>query len=402
MLWNTLLLALREISRNVMRSSLTILGVVIGVAAVIIMVTLGGGASAQITTEIASLGENLLIVTPGTAQKALGVTSSTAPFNLNDAKALDQEISNVMAVSASATKSMRVVYGGKNRSTTVTGTDSAFFKVKNWPIDQGRPFSEAELLAGKPVCILGTIVRDALFGPQDPLGASIRLGTLSCEVIGVLRSKGGWITGMDQDDLVVMPLHAFQRRIAGNRDVSTIYVAVASGKATAEVKRNIELVMRERRHLMQNAENDFEVIDLTEIASKAASTHQVLTALLGAIATVSLVVGGIGIMNIMLVSVTERTREIGIRLAIGAREKEVLMQFLVEAIVLASFGGIAGMLLGLVGSAIAAHFLGIPFIPNLAMVIIAFLFSGAVGVIFGYFPARKAARLNPIDALRHE
>jgi putative ABC transport system permease protein len=402
MLWNTLLLALREIRRNVMRSSLTILGVVIGVAAVIIMVTLGGGASAQITTEIASLGENLLIVTPGTAQKALGVTSSTAPFNLNDAKALDQEISNVMAVSASATKSMRVVYGGKNRSTTVTGTDSAFFKVKNWPIDQGRPFSEAELLAGKPVCILGTIVRDALFGPQDPLGASIRLGTLSCEVIGVLRSKGGWITGMDQDDLVVMPLHAFQRRIAGNRDVSTIYAAVASGKATAEVKRNIELVMRERRHLMQNAENDFEVIDLTEIASKAASTHQVLTALLGAIATVSLVVGGIGIMNIMLVSVTERTREIGIRLAIGAREKEVLMQFLVEAIVLASFGGIAGMLLGLVGSAIAAHFLGIPFIPNLAMVIIAFLFSGAVGVIFGYFPARKAARLNPIDALRHE
>jgi putative ABC transport system permease protein len=402
MLWNTLLLALREISRNVMRSSLTILGVVIGVAAVIIMVTLGGGASAQITTEIASLGENLLIVTPGTAQKALGVTSSTAPFNLNDAKALDQEISNVMAVSASATKSMRVVYGGKNRSTTVTGTDSAFFKVKNWPIDQGRPFSEAELLAGKPVCILGSIVRDALFGPQNPLGASIRLGKLSCEVIGVLRSKGGWITGMDQDDLVVMPLHAFQRRIAGNRDVSTIYVAVASGKATAEVKQNIELLMRERRHLQQNAENDFEVIDLTEIASKVASTHQVLTALLGAIATVSLVVGGIGIMNIMLVSVTERTREIGIRLAIGAREKEVLMQFLVEAIVLASFGGIAGMLLGLVGSAIATHFLGIPFIPNLAMVIIAFLFSGAVGVMFGYFPARKAARLNPIDALRHE
>ncbi|MGH8651017.1 MAG: ABC transporter permease [Gammaproteobacteria bacterium] len=385
-----------------MRSSLTILGVVIGVAAVIIMVTLGGGASAQITTEIASLGENLLIVTPGTAPKALGVTSSTAPFNLNAAKALDQELSNVMAVSASATKSMRIVYGSKNRSTTVTGTDSAFFKVKNWPIDQGRPFSEAELLAGKPVCILGTMVLDALFGPQDPLGASIRLGKLSCEVIGVLRSKGGWITGMDQDDLVVMPLHTFQRRIAGNRDVSTIYVAVASGKATAEVKRNIELLMRERRHLMQNAENDFEVIDLTEIASKAASMHQVLTALLGAIATVSLVVGGIGIMNIMLVSVTERTREIGIRLAIGAREKEVLMQFLVEAIVLASFGGMVGMLLGLVGSAIATHFLEIPFIPNLVIVIIAFIFSAAVGIMFGYFPAYKAAHLNPIDALRHE
>ncbi|MCA1853931.1 MAG: ABC transporter permease, partial [Beggiatoa sp.] len=231
MLWNTLLLALREIRRNVMRSSLTILGVVIGVAAVIIMVTLGGGASAQITGEIASLGENLLIITPGTSEKSLGVTSSAAPFKLNDAKALDQEISHLMAVSASATKTMRVVYGSNNRSTTVTGTDSAFFKVKNWPVDQGRPFSEAELFAGKPVCILGTIVRDALFGPQNPLGTSIRLGKLSCKVIGILRSKGGWITGMDQDDLLVMPLHAFQRRIAGNRDVSTIYVAVASDKA---------------------------------------------------------------------------------------------------------------------------------------------------------------------------
>lgn len=402
MLWNALSLALREIRRNVMRSSLTILGVVIGVAAVIIMVTLGGGASAQITGEIASLGENLLIIIPGTTPKGFGVTSTAAPFHLNDAKALDQEISNLVAVSASATKSMRIVYGSKNRSTTVTGADSAFFEVKNWPIAQGRPFSEGEMLAGTPVCILGTIVRDALFGPQSPLGAVIRLGKLSCKVVGVLRSKGGWITGMDQDDLVLMPLHAFQRRIAGNRDVSTIYVAVASGKAIAEVKRNIELLMRERRHLMQYAENDFEVFDLTEIARKAESTHQVLTALLGAIATVSLVVGGIGIMNIMLVSVTERTREIGIRLAIGAREKEVLMQFLVEAIVLASFGGIVGMLLGLVGSAIAAHFLEIPFIPNLAVVIIAFLFSGAIGVIFGYLPAYKAARLDPIDALRHE
>ncbi|HEX2242051.1 MAG TPA: ABC transporter permease, partial [Gammaproteobacteria bacterium] len=361
-----------------------------------------GGASAQITAELASLGKNLLIVTPGSDQSALGVSLSAAPFNLNDAKAIEQEISNVTAVSASAIKTMRVVYGSKNRSTTITGTDSAFFKVKNWPINQGRPFSEAELLAGKPVCILGTIVRDALFGLQNPLGASIRLGKLSCEVIGVLKSKGGWMTGINQDDLVVMPLQTFQRRIAGNRDVGIIYVEAASGEVTAEVKRNIELVMRERRHLQQNAENDFEVDDLTEIVNTVARTYQILTTLVGAIAAVSLVVGGIGIMNIMLVSVTERTREIGSRLAIGAREKEVLMQFLVEAIVLASFEGIAGMLLGLVGSAIAAHFLEIPFIPNLAMVIIAFLFSGAVGVIFGYFPAHKAARLNPIDALRHE
>ncbi len=402
MLWNTLLLALREIRRNVMRSSLTILGVVIGVAAVIIMVTLGGGASAQITAELASLGKNLLIATPGAGQSALGVTSSAPPFKLNDVKAIDQEISNVMAVAAAATKSMQIVYGSKNRSTTITGTDNAFFKVKNWPINQGRPFSEAELLAGKPVCILGTMVRDALFGSQNPLDASIRIGKLSCEVIGVLKSKGGWMTGINQDDLVVMPLQTFQRRIAGNRDVDIIYVEAASGEVTAEVKRNIELVMRERRHLQQNAENDFEVDDLTEIVNTVARTYRVLTTLVGAIATVSLVVGGIGIMNIMLVSVTERTREIGIRLAIGARGKEVLMQFLVEAIVLASFGGIVGILLGLVGSVIAAHFLKILFIPNLAIVIIAFMFSGAVGVMFGYFPAHKAARLNPIDALRHE
>jgi putative ABC transport system permease protein len=402
MLWNTVLLALREIRRNVMRSALTILGVVIGVAAVILMVTLGAGVTARITSDIASLGENLLIITPGAAQSALGVMSTAASFHLNDARAIEQEIREVTAVAASATKSMPVISGNKNRSTTVTGTDNAFFKVKNWSIGQGRFFNEAEILAGKPVCILGTAVRDALFGQQNALGAAIRLRKLSCEVIGVLKSKGQTITGMDQDDLVVMPLRAFQRRIAGNQDVSAIYVTAASGKATAQVKRDIELLIRERRHLKQDAENDFEIGDLAEISGKVANTTQILTTLLGAIATVSLLVGGIGIMNIMLVSVTERTREIGIRLAIGAREKEVLMQFLVEAIMLASLGGIAGIILGLAGSALVAHVLGVLFIPSLSVVLISFLFSGGVGIIFGYFPARKAARLDPINALRHE
>ncbi|BBA33055.1 uncharacterized protein sS8_1093 [Methylocaldum marinum] len=402
MVWNTVLLALREIRRNVMRSSLTILGVVIGVAAVILMVTLGAGVTARITSDIASLGENLLIITPGAAQSALGVMSTAASFHLNDARAIEQEIRDVTAVAASATKSMPVIYGNKNRSTTVTGTDNAFFEVKNWSIGQGRFFNEAEILAGKPVCVLGTAVRDALFGQQNALGASIRLRKLSCEVIGVLKSKGQTITGMDQDDLVVMPLRAFQRRIAGNQDVSAIYVAADSGEVAAKVKRNIELLIRERRHLKQDAENDFEIGDLAEISGKVANTTQILTTLLGAIATVSLVVGGIGIMNIMLVSVTERTREIGIRLAIGAREKEVLMQFLVEAIMLASLGGLVGIVLGLAGSALVAHLLGVLFIPSLSVVLISFLFSGGVGIIFGYFPARKAARLDPINALRHE
>ncbi len=402
MLWNMLLISLREIRRNVMRSSLTILGIVIGVAAVIIMVNIGRGVTAQITKDIAALGENLLVLTPGAVQTSLGVMSDAVSFETSDAMAIEQEILNVTAVAGSASKSMLTVYGGENRSTSVAGIDSGFFTVKNWSIAQGRAFNEAELRGGKPVCILGATVRKALFGLRKPLGASIRLAKLSCEVIGVLESKGQSMAGVDRDDLVVMPLRAFQKRIAGNRDVSVIYVSAARSDVTSEVKRNIESLMRERRRLRQNAENDFEVYDLVEITRTTADANRLLTATLGAVATVSLVVGGIGIMNIMLVSVTERTREIGIRLAIGAREGEVLIQFLVEAILLASFGGIAGIFLGLAGSAIAAHFIEIPLVLSLAIMIIAFTFSGAIGVLFGYFPAHKAARLNPIDALRHE
>lgn len=403
MLWNMLLLALREIRRNIMRSSLTILGIVIGVAAVIIMITLGQGTTARVAADIAALGQNLLIIEPGVLQESLGgVISEASPFDENDVEAIKKEISNIIAVAGSASRPMLAVYGSKKKSTAVTGTDSEFFTIKNWLVDHGRVFNEAELRGGKSVCILGTSVYKALFGSQDPIGASIRLGKLSCEVIGVLKAKGQSMAGVDQDDLVVMPLHAYQKRIAGNRDVSVIYVSAASSEVTGEVKGSIESLLRERRRLRQDAENDFEVFDLVEIARTTADSIRVLTIMLGAIAAVSLLVGGIGIMNIMLVSVTERTREIGIRLAIGARGGEVLIQFLVEAILLASFGGFAGIFLGFIGSAIAAYFMEIPFVPNLIVVIIAFTFSGAVGILFGYFPAQKAARLNPIDALRYE
>lgn len=401
MLWNALLLALREIRRNVMRSFLTILGIVIGVAAVITMVTIGGGTTVQVTEQIASLGSNLLMVSPG-QRMGPGRSSAAAPFDLDDGGAIAREITSVVAVAPSASQGVTTVFGNENWSTTVTGTDNQYFKVRDWSIEAGRQFADSELRAGKAVCILGATVRKELFGGQDPLGSKIRLEKLSCQVIGLLESKGQTIMGMDQDDLVLLPLRTFQRRISGNQDISLIQVSVQQGMSTEKVQRDIEQLMRERRHISPTEDDDFSVMDMKEITKMLTGITQVLTALLGAVAAVSLLVGGIGIMNIMLVSVTERTREIGIRLAIGALEREVLMQFLVEAVVLSSFGGLFGIILALVAAVGLTNVLQVPFVLNPGIVVIAFLFSAAVGVIFGYFPARKAARLDPIDALRHE
>jgi putative ABC transport system permease protein len=305
-------------------------------------------------------------------------------------------------VAPSASQGMTVVYGNQNWSTNVTGTDNEFFKVRNWPVTEGREFNDAELRGGAAVCIIGATVRKQLFGGQDPIGSKIRLDKVSCQVIGLLEAKGQSTMGSDQDDLVIVPLRTFWRRVAGNQDVSLIQVSARDGADTERVKRDIELLMRERRHISRLQEDDFNVLDMKEIARTLAGTTQILTALLGAVSAVSLLVGGIGIMNIMLVSVTERTREIGIRLAIGAMEREVLLQFLVEAVVLSSLGGVIGIVLALAASVAAASALNVPFIFNGSIVVVAFLFSAAVGVIFGFFPARKAARLDPIEALRHE
>jgi putative ABC transport system permease protein len=401
MIWNALLLAMREIRRNVLRSFLTTLGIVIGVGAVITMVTIGGGATAQVTEQIASLGSNLLMVRPG-QHMGMGQRSEAAPFTIRDAEALRNQISALTEVAPTAAKAMTVVFGNQNRTTNVTGTDNAYFKVRNWPLEAGREFNDGELRGGSAVCILGATVRQELFGAQEFLGSSIRVDKISCQVIGQLQAKGQSTMGSDQDDLVLMPLRTFWRRVAGTQDVNLIQVSAREGADTDRVKREIELLMRERRHISPLQEDDFNVLDMKEIARTLAGTTQVLTTLLGAVAAVSLLVGGIGIMNIMLVSVTERTREIGIRLAIGALEREVLLQFLVEAVVLSSLGGIIGIALALTASVIISNALTMPFIFNSAIVIEAFLFSAAVGVIFGFFPARKAARMNPIDALRHE
>ncbi len=401
MIWNALLMALRAIRRNLLRSFLTILGIVIGVAAVITMVTIGGGATLQVTQQIASLGSNLLIVRPG-QRLGHGLRSPAPPFDLADAQAIGREIGAVAAVAPESSKPQTVVFGNANWSTAITGTDNAYLTVGNWSLAAGRQFTPSELRAGAPVCILGETVRRQLFGRQDPIGAKVRMQKLACEVIGVLSSKGESTFGSDQDDLVLVPLRTFWRRVAGDRDVDRIRVSARSGADTARVQREIAQLLRERRHIRANQDEDFSVTDLQEIARTLAGTTQVLTTLLGAVAAVSLLVGGIGIMNIMLVSVTERTREIGIRLAIGALEREVLMQFLVEAVVLSGFGGILGVLLALAASAALAALLHVPLVISPGIVAVAFLFSAAVGVLFGYFPARKAARLDPIEALRHE
>jgi putative ABC transport system permease protein len=401
MLWETILLALREIRRNLMRSSLTVLGIVIGVAAVITMVTLGGGATVQVSEQIASLGSNLLMITPG-QRIGMGQRSAAPPFDVDDAEAIARDIGSISAVAPSSTQGVTAVFGNKNWSTKVIGIDGQYFKVRNWTIESGREFISSELRAGKAVCILGATVRKELFGGQDPLGSRIRVEKVSCQVIGILEAKGQSTMGTDRDDLILIPLRTFQRRIAGNQDINLIQVSVQDGASTDKVKQDIERLMRIRRHISPSEDDDFSVRDMKEIAKMLTGTTQVLTALLGAVAAVSLLVGGIGIMNIMLVSVTERTREIGIRLAIGALTREVLMQFLVEAVVLSSFGGLFGIVLALTASIGLARILQIPFVFNLGIVVIAFFFSAAVGVIFGYFPARQAARLDPIEALRHE
>ena len=403
MLWETILLAQREIRRNALRSSLTILGIVIGVAAVITLVTLGGGATAKVTADISKLGSNLLQVRPGQHMHGPGGTRGGAEeFEIADAMAIRDEIAGLAAVAPAANSNTQAIYGGRNWSTSITGSTDAFLKVRNWELDTGRSFTDHELRSGAAVCIIGATVRKELFGGQDPIGESIRLKTLSFRVIGVLGAKGQSSFGSNQDDFILIPLHTFQRRISGSRDVSTIYLSARDGVSTEKVKADVERLMRQRRHITGDKEDDFYVRDMQEIMSTLTGTTQVLTALLGAVAAVSLLVGGIGIMNIMLVSVTERTREIGIRLAIGALAHEVLMQFLIEAVVLSSFGGIVGILLGLAAATIGAHILDVPFILNTGITIIAFLFSAAVGVVFGFFPARQAARLDPIEALRHE
>jgi putative ABC transport system permease protein len=401
MLLEAVKLAFQAIRRNALRSFLTVLGIVIGVAAVIAMVTIGNGTTAKVTADLAKLGSNLLFARPG--QFGPGRSSTDAkPFNVRDVEALKSQLPGVRAVAPVAQKSMTVIYGGENRVTVATGTDLDYFMTQDWGLAAGRQFLDGEIRGGRAACILGQTVREKLFGRGDPVGRNIRVKNISCEVIGLLQAKGQSSTGTDQDDIVLLPLRAFHRRLAGNTDVGSISISARDDVDTAKVQADTERLLRERRNIPRGQEDDFSVRDMKQLAQTAAGTTAMLTGLLGAVAAVSLLVGGIGIMNIMLVSVTERTREIGIRLAIGALEGQVLLQFLVEAVVLSLFGGLVGILLGLGLAWLATSGLNVPFVLEWKIVLLAFGFSALVGVIFGYFPARRAAHLDPIEALRHE
>jgi putative ABC transport system permease protein len=402
MIWETVRLALLSIRRNVLRSFLTLLGIVIGVAAVIAMITIGSGTTEKVRADISKLGSNLLVVRAARPDRS-GSTSFT-PRRLEDAdvSALAKGLANAKAVSAAAQKQVRVVYGAENIAAEVTGTDTDYFIARDWDVPLGRAFTESEVRGGAGVCVIGETVRQQFFGAGDPSGLSIRVNRSSCKVVGVLESKGTSGFGQDQDNVVMMPLSAFQRRIAGDRDIDSIYVAAADGVATSAVQADIETILRETRRIAPGADDNFEIRDMTQIADAMTSATTTMTGMLGAVAGVSLLVGGIGIMNIMLVSVTERTREIGIRLAIGAHEKHILIQFLVEATVLSLLGGLIGIALGLGLAGAASMALSIPFAPSFAVIALAVGFSALIGMVFGFFPALRGARLDPIDALRHE
>ena len=400
MIWNALLLAWRAIRRNLMRSSLTVLGIVIGVSAVITMVTLGNGATQSVRNQIAGMGSNLLMVLPG---QGFGPGSGDAPrFRVADAEALRAQVSLAQAVAPTATRRTTAVYGARNWMTPVTGTTNAYFAAANWHLAGGRTFTDAEVRAGAAVCVIGETVRQNLYGNQNPVDAQVRVGQFSCAVIGLLRPKGQSAMGSDQDDIIVMPLRTVQRRLTGTQDVASILVSVRDGASIDSAKDQVTAIMRERRHIDEREDDNFRVLDTRQIAETLTGTTKILTSLLGAVAAVSLLVGGIGIMNIMLVSVTERTREIGIRLAIGALERDVLLQFLIEAVVLASLGGVVGIALATAASITLARAMQVPYLFDATINLLAFFFSAAIGVIFGYFPARRAARLDPIEALRHE
>jgi putative ABC transport system permease protein len=400
--WTTLLLALREIRRNLMRSFLTVLGIVIGVAAVVTMVTLGNGATQSVSDQISSLGSNLLMLRPG-QRMGPGSGGSGAPaFKVEDAEAIKSQVDSLNAVAPTVNRAAVLIAGTRNWSTSVTGTTEDYFAAGNWTLAQGRIFNSSEERAGKAVCVVGATVQKELFEGRSPVGEMMRVKQFSCEVIGVLAAKGQSGMGRDQDDTVVMPLRAVQRKLTGKTDVNTILISMMDGASSTQVTNRIKVLMRERRKLSDNEEDNFSIQDTKEIAQALSGAIGTMTTLLGAVAAVSLLVGGIGIMNIMLVSVTERTREIGIRLAIGALEKEVLLQFLTEAVALSTIGGLIGILLALFACYGLSILLSLPFIFSPAINLLAFGFSAAIGVIFGYVPARRAARLDPIEALRHE
>ena len=396
------MLALSALMRNKMRSLLTILGIVIGVAAVVMMQSMGRGATAYVGEAISGLGSNMLFALPG-AQRTFGPVSMGVPlFTAGDLDAIRAQAHDVALVAAAGQRQMRVVRGGNNRSVNVGGVTPEYFEIRAWGVSAGRLPSRDDERQVAQVCVIGQTVNDALFGGTSPIGQDLRIQNVSCRVVGVMETKGSSAFGIDQDDLVFLPFSTFSHRIMGNDRIGTIVAAAVAKDRIDDAKEEMTQILRRRRHILPGEDDDFGVRDPREIQTLLQTVTGVLTTLLAGVAAVSLVVGGIGIMNIMLVSVTERTREIGVRLAIGARASDILTQFLVEATTLSGVGGVIGIGVGLAGAWGTAQAIHVPFVlPGLATPV-AFGVSVLVGIVFGVFPARKASRLNPLAALRFE
>ncbi len=405
MLFNAFLQAIREIRRNLMRSLLTAIGIVIGIASVIAMVNIGKGASESITQSISKLGSNTLYIIPGQGHHGPGSDQSSLikAFSIKDINILKSSIFALNAVSPAEGTSMTVLYKNKNYQTSIKGINNGYFRIQNWGLKKGRDFDKNELRSGRNVCIIGSTVKKELFtSGKSAIGKKIRLQNLSCEIIGVLKTKGANTFGRDQDDLVLIPIKMFQRRISGNKDIHLIMASVKKNIPLEEAKLQIQQLMRQLRHIKVGGVDDFSVQSITSLLNIVTEVTSMLTMMLGAVAAISLIVGGIGIMNIMLVSVTERTREIGIRMAVGAMAQDILIQFLIEAVVLSGIGGIVGIIIGIGITIGVSDIMNIHLVINPSITIIALLFSMLIGILFGIIPARKAANMNPIDALRYE
>jgi putative ABC transport system permease protein len=403
MLINAFLQALREIRRNLMRSMLTAIGIVIGIASVIAMVNIGKGASESITNSISKLGSNTLYISPGQQHGPGSQSAISKPFKLKDIEVLKESIFALQAVSGAENTTMTVLYQEKNYQTNIRGISNEYLTIRDLSFKSGEEFTKNDLRSGLNTCILGQTVVNKLFSPgEDPIGKRIRAEKFSCVVSGVLNPKGADAFGRDEDDIILVPLKMFLRRISGSNDIHLILASVKKNIPLEGASLQIEQIIRERRHLKPDEDDNFSVRSRSGLLETITQITGMLTNMLGAVAAISLIVGGIGIMNIMLVSVTERTREIGIRMAIGAMSHDIMIQFLIEAIVLSGLGGIVGVIFGISITIAVSYYMDIVLIINPTITLIALLFSMLIGIIFGIIPARKASNMNPIDALRYE